>query len=134
MVGPALRILINSKLRASYVVALSSERIMFTNNTNITLELQAMIDRLAEGGGGEIVIPPGEYGFSPIRLASNICLTISAGAKLTASPDRADYFLIGYDHNEMGPVTSAIYAMDAVNVTLRGEGTIDLNGLLLFAL
>jgi len=87
-----------------------------------------MIDHASANGGGEIVIPPGDYTFTPLRLRSNICLTISAGARLTASPNRADYFPVGYDHNEMGQVTSALYAIDAENVTLRGEGTIDLNG------
>ena len=48
---------------------------------------------------------------------------------MIASPERSDYFPIGYNHNEMGDVYSAIYAMDKEHITLKGEGEIDLNGL-----
>jgi hypothetical protein len=101
---------------------------MFTINTDITHELQNAIDRLAESGGGEIVISPGVYHFRSIQLKSNICLNLRAGAKLVASPRREDYFPIGYNHNEMGEVHSAIYALEQENITLKGEGEIDLNG------
>jgi hypothetical protein len=101
---------------------------MFHNHTDITSTLQERIDVLAENGGGEILIPPGEYHFRPIQLKSNICLNLSAGAKLIASGKREDYFPVGYNHNEMGEVFSAIYAMNQDHITLKGEGTIDLNG------
>ncbi len=101
---------------------------MFKNHSDITEALQARIDQLAETGGGEILIPPGHYHFRPIRLRSRICLYLAAGAKLSASPRRENYFPIGYDHNEMGQVFSALYAFGETGVTLRGEGEIDLNG------
>ena len=101
---------------------------MFEKETDITEELQSRIDQLADAGGGEIRVPPGVYYFRPIELSSNVCLHLSAGARLVASPDRSDYFPIGYNHNEMGEVHSAIYALGQENVTLKGEGTIDLNG------
>ena len=101
---------------------------MFKNQSDITEALQNKINQLAASGGGEIRIPPGEYHFRPIELKSNICLNLSAGTKMIASPRREDYFPIGYDHNEMGQVHSALYALDAENITLKGEGTIDLNG------
>jgi hypothetical protein len=101
---------------------------MFTPNTDITLELQNIIDRLSKGGGGEILIPPGDYFFRPVELKSNICICLQAGARLVASPRREDYFPIGYDHNEMGEVFSAIYALGARNIILKGDGEIDLSG------
>ncbi len=101
---------------------------MFITNTDITIDLQSAIDRLAESGGGEILIPPGIYHFRPIELKSNICLNLSAGAKLVASPRKEDYFPVGYHHNEMGEVHSAIYAFDQENIILKGEGEINLNG------
>lgn len=101
---------------------------MFKTGTDITQKLQAEIDRLAAAGGGEIRIPPGEYTFRPVELKSNICLHLSAGAKLVASPRKEDYFPIGYHHNEMGEVYSALYAFDQANITLQGEGVIDLSG------
>jgi hypothetical protein len=74
------------------------------------------------------VIPAGEYSFKPIALKSNICLYLQAGAKMIASPHKDDYFPIGYDHNEMGQVYSAIYALDQEHITLKGEGEIALSG------
>lgn len=99
----------------------------FENHSDITEPLQAEIDRLAEQGGGEIRIGAGDYRFRPVRLRSNICLYLEAGARLTASGERSDYSEIGYNHNEMGDVFSCFFAMDAANITLRGEGSIDLN-------
>jgi hypothetical protein len=101
---------------------------MFSNPADITQELQSRIDEYSRRGGGEILIPPGEYHFRPIRLKSGICLNLSAGARLVASPHPQDYFPIGYHHNEMGEVTSALYAMQQEHITLKGEGVIDLNG------
>lgn len=101
---------------------------MFENASDITDELQDSIDQLAGTGGGEILIPPGEYHFRPIELRSNICLHLSAGAKLIASPHRRDYVPIGYNHNEMGDVYAALYALDQENITVKGEGAIDLSG------
>ena len=101
---------------------------MFQNLTDITETLQTQINQLSSAGGGEILIPPGTYSFRPIALKSNICLHLSAGARLVASPRKEDYFPIGYNHNEMREVYSAIYALGQENITLKGEGTIDLNG------
>jgi polygalacturonase len=79
-------------------------------------------------GGGEIVVPAGEYYFKQIELRSHICLNIQAGARLIASCRREDYSPIGYHHNEMKDVYSAIYAFDKENLTLKGEGEIALSG------
>lgn len=99
----------------------------FQNHSDLTDVLQARIDETAAAGGGVVSIPPGEYTFRPIRLRSNLCLHLEAGARLVASGRREDYFEIGYHHNEMGEVISCLYAFGERNVTLRGEGEIDLN-------
>lgn len=77
---------------------------MFVNQSDITAELQTRIDQVAAAGGGEISIPAGEYHVRPIQLKSHLCLHLQAGAKLIASPHQADYFPIGYHHNEMKEV------------------------------
>jgi hypothetical protein len=101
---------------------------MFNNQTDITDALQAQIDQLSISGGGSIVIGPGLYHIRQIALKSNINLHLTAGARLLASGDKADYQPIGYDHNEMGNVYSIIYAMGQENVSISGQGIIDLNG------
>ncbi len=99
----------------------------FKSRTDITEPLQERINQLSNAGGGEILIPAGEYTFRPIELKSNISLRLEAGAKLKASGKREDYFEIGYNHNEMGEVISCFYAFGQQNITLCGEGEIDLN-------
>lgn len=101
---------------------------MVLNHTDITDILQRQIDAVAAQGGGEVVVPPGRYTFRTLRLRSFLCLTLSAGAVLKASSRKEDYAPIGYDHNEMGPVVSALYAVGERQVTVRGGGTLDLNG------
>jgi hypothetical protein len=101
---------------------------MFKKNSDITDLLQSKIDTLALAGGGEIIIPAGTFTFRPIQLRSHICLTLSAGARLIASTIREDYHPVGYDHNEMGPVHSALFALDQEHITIRGAGIIDLSG------
>lgn len=101
---------------------------MFQPGTDITDALQSEIHRLCVLGGGAIVVPAGQYSFRPVELRSNLCLTLAAGCRLTASPRREDYFPIGYHHNEMGEVYSAFYALEQEHITLRGQGVLDLNG------
>lgn len=96
--------------------------------TDITCELQQQINRTAADGGGEVIVPAGEYTFRPIELKSGITLTLAAGCRLIASPHREDYRPIGYHHNEMGEVHSALYAMEQRGIVLRGEGELDLSG------
>jgi hypothetical protein len=48
--------------------------------------------------------------------------------QLIASTRRDDYFPIGYHHDEMNEVYSAIYAMEQQQITIKGEGEIALNG------
>ncbi|MFP4070068.1 MAG: glycoside hydrolase family 28 protein [Opitutales bacterium] len=101
----------------------------FATNTDITDSLQTLIDERATAGGGEVLVPPGVFRFRRIELKSGVCLRLQAGARLLASTRREDYIPIGYHHNEMGDVHSAIFALGARDVTLCGEGEIDLGGL-----
>jgi hypothetical protein len=80
--------------------------------------IQRTIDRSAAAGGGIVYLPPGDYLTGTITLRSNVTLYLEAGAVLWGSKHRADYA------NEY-----LIYAQDAVNVSLRGRGAIDGNGI-----
>ena len=95
---------------------------------DITEELQARINAVFGAGGGEVVVASGEWLFRPLELKSGVCLTLAAGCVLTASGKRSDYQPVGIDHNEMGQVYSALFAKQAADVSLRGPGTLDLNG------
>lgn len=98
------------------------------NGSNVTEALQNAIDEANTYGGGTVYIPPGDYYFGTVKLKSFITLYLDNGAVLRGTEKLEDYRKIGYFHNEMGEVTSMLYAVDAKNIHIRGEGVIDLNG------
>lgn len=91
-----------------------------------TKAVQETIDSLTEGG--TVQVPPGEFLCGTIELKRNVTLYLMVGAVLRGSPDLADYREIGFFHNEMQETISLIYALSQENITIMGEGTIDLNG------
>ena len=59
--------------------------------TKDTLAFQQALDRADLLGGGEVLVPPGDYLTGPLMLRSNTTLRIEEGASLLGSPDIADY-------------------------------------------
>lgn len=68
--------------------------------------IQAAIDYTFKNGGGEVVIPEGEYLTGGIRLRSNITLHLLKNAKLRGSRDPEDYF--GYLNDEVEPLDNEL--------------------------
>lgn len=89
------------------------------------------IDRLAEAGGGTLYFPAGIYLTGSIQLKSNITLELEAGAILRFSDNFDDYLPFAEVRQEgvmMKSFRPLIYAIDAENITLKGEGTLDGQG------
>jgi polygalacturonase len=82
--------------------------------------IQRAIDNCFEAGGGAVYLPPGKYLSGPITLKSNVTLYLDAGATLLGSEVLEDY--VGVRH--------LVYARDASNIGIAGEGTIDGSGAL----
>src|SRR5437588_3519192 len=59
--------------------------------TKDTLALQMTIERCSVLGGGEIVVPAGDYLSGALALRSNVLLRLAGGATLNGSPDMDDY-------------------------------------------
>ncbi|MBE6389585.1 MAG: hypothetical protein E7043_05370 [Lentisphaerae bacterium] len=59
--------------------------------TGSMFDIQKEIDLCAASGGGEVVLPPGNYLTGTIFLRSNIHLVIPEGSIITGSADLADY-------------------------------------------
>lgn len=91
-----------------------------------TKEIQAAFDA-ASAAKGTVVVPAGEYITGTIFMG-NASLWLQKGAVLKGSGDIADYPLIGYVHNEMGPMRTMMWTKDATGVTIYGEGELDMNG------
>jgi polygalacturonase len=94
--------------------------------TKDTAAIQNAIDACAKKGGGTVQLTAGTYVSAPIVLKTNITLELDKGATLLGSPDHADYPPKTEFHlPDSQPLVSAI---DASNVSITGEGTIDGNG------
>lgn len=96
-----------------------------------TAELQAVIDDCALAGGGRVVLGRGVYRAGTLVLRSGVTLHLERGATLLASEAIADYRpketplegrLLG------GIATALIFAENAANLAITGEGTIDGSG------
>lgn len=90
-----------------------------------TKQIQKAIDRLAEKGGGTVIVPEGKWLTGRIVLKSNICLHIEEGAELHFSGDIKDYLPVvqaryeGVDAYSLGGM---VYANGAENIAITGNG------------
>lgn len=99
-----------------------------TVNTKL---INQTIERLARQGGGTLFFPAGKYLTGPIRMKSNITLELEAGATLLFSTNFDDYLPFVEVRHEgvmMKSFCPLIYATDAENITIKGEGTLDGQG------
>jgi hypothetical protein len=79
--------------------------------------IQKAIDACTQAGGGMVYLPPGNFLTGTIVLKSNVTFHLSAGATLWGSRHIEDY----KPHH-------LIYAEDADNIAIEGDGTINGNG------
>lgn len=86
-----------------------------------TKSIQKAIDECAHNGGGTVLIPQGEFVSGVFQLKNNITLYLENGAVLKASSDIIDY-------NLDGTRVGLIFTKNCDNITIKGEGIIDLNG------
>jgi polygalacturonase len=87
---------------------------------------KAIEDCAAGKGGGTVEVPAGTYVIAPIQLKSNMTLHLQKDATLLGSPDMADYPKVVFArHPTLQPLVGSV---NAENITIDGEGTIDGNG------
>lgn len=94
--------------------------------TKDTLAFQQALDRCLVLGGGEVLVPAGQYLIGTISLHSNTTLRLEEGATLQGSPDLADYPLsqVRWEGKWIKGYPGLIVAVDAQNITLTGKGKI----------
>lgn len=96
-----------------------------------TVAVQRAIDDCNAAGGGTVYVPSGNYKIGSIFLKSNVTLNLENGATLYGSTDIKDYTPVKTDYVSLRthtPTIQLIYADDAENVAITGEGTIDGRG------
>ena len=97
-----------------------------TQDALCTQAVQAALDA-ADAAKGTVLIPSGTWTTGTINI-KGASLYLDKGACLKGSGNIDDYSYIDYIHSEMGPVLPLIYSMDEEDITISGEGCIDLNG------
>ena len=91
-----------------------------------TKEIQAVLDEAAAKGGLTVVVPRGTYVTGTLSLGS-ASLYLEKGAVLKGSDRWEDYRANGFRHNEMRECISLIYCMNGNDISISGEGTIDMS-------
>lgn len=95
-----------------------------------TVEMQALIDKVAADGGGVLVIPEGTYLTGALFFKQGVHLHIYDGGTLKGSNDPSDYPLVKTRiEGETCLYYSALINADGLDgFTISGKGTIDGNG------
>lgn len=100
-----------------------------TGIPNCAEQLQSLIDKCYEQGGGQIRLMAGKYTTSTIYLKSNVELFLDAGAVLAGVDD---YKIYSNQCPKKAPVPNVDMWYDAIitavgqkNIAVRGEGLID---------
>ena len=134
----SLRIILFSVFCFGMAITLKAERVDMLKSgakadgkTLNTMLINHTVDRLSPAGGGTLFFPAGTYLTGAIRLKSNITLELEAGATLLFSDNFDDYLPFMEVRHEgvmMKSFSPLISAMDAENITIKGEGTLDGQG------
>ncbi|HWI91369.1 MAG TPA: glycoside hydrolase family 28 protein [Flavisolibacter sp.] len=91
-----------------------------------TLSIQQAIDRCWVLGGGEVLMPAGNYLTGAIALKSNVIICLEKDAVITGTADFADYPVaqVRWEGKWMKGHVGLIYAFDAKNIGIIGAGKI----------
>lgn len=91
-----------------------------------TAALQQAIDRCWVFGGGEVVVPAGNYLTGAIALRSNVLLRLEKDAVIAGSPDFADYpvMQVRWEGKWIPGHVGLIYAVQADHTGIVGPGKI----------
>ncbi|MDQ3845687.1 MAG: glycosyl hydrolase family 28 protein [Bacteroidota bacterium] len=94
--------------------------------TKDTAAIQQALDRCWVLGGGEVLIPSGNYFTGAIALRSNTVLRLDKEATLLGTPDFTDYpvMQVRWEGKWIPGYTALIYAVDAENIGIIGQGKI----------
>jgi polygalacturonase len=118
------------------VAAIYNVRDFGAKGDGVTLDtaaVQAAIDACHRDRGGTIIVPASTFVIGTVELKSNVTLHLAANAKLLGSADGRQYHgaeaipLTG-EHTMGDGNVGLIFAANAENIAVEGEGTIDGQG------
>lgn len=91
-----------------------------------TAAIQGAVDYCVAKGGGTVLVPAGVWLSGSVGLKSQVTLRLEAGAVLRGSSRLEDYPPNGFKHRELGDTRSLLWAMHESDISICGEGTIEL--------
>ncbi len=94
------------------------------NATKDTAAFQKALDACQAAGGGEVVVPAGNYLIGSVEVHANTTLRLEKDVFVIESPDLADYPIIDgkFEGARAQVHRGLIYAENAKNVTIAGPG------------
>jgi polygalacturonase len=94
--------------------------------TKDTAAIQEALDRCGVLGGGEVVVPSGNYSTGSIALRSNTVLRLEDGANLIGTADFADYPVtqVRWEGRWIQGHIGLVYGIDADHTAIVGPGKI----------
>lgn len=94
--------------------------------TKDTAALQKALDACAAAGGGEVLVPAGNYLTGSLAIGSRTTVRLAEGSTLTGSPDVADYPIVTARwEGEFRPSHRALLSAEKVShVSIVGSGTL----------
>src|ERR1700679_1196922 len=94
--------------------------------TKDTVAIQQTIERCSVFGGGEVVVPAGDYLSGALALRSGVVLCVEEGATLNGSRDMSDYPVgpVRWEGHWIKGYSAFISAADAENIGIAGPGKI----------
>lgn len=94
-----------------------------------TAAFEKAIESSAGKGGGEIIVPAGDYLIGSVELKSHTTLRLQAGAHLLGSPDLDDYPVakVRWEGRWIDGHCALLFARDASDIGVIGPGTISGN-------
>ncbi|MEP6621765.1 MAG: glycoside hydrolase family 28 protein [bacterium] len=100
------------------------------NVTDCTAAFRDAVAACAKAGGGRVVVEGGTYLTGAIHLKSQVNLHVAKGATIKFTRDTTAFLpavLTRYEGTELMNYSPFIYAFEATNIAITGEGTIDGN-------
>ncbi|HTZ75971.1 MAG TPA: glycoside hydrolase family 28 protein [Candidatus Aquilonibacter sp.] len=94
--------------------------------TKDTAAIQEALDRCGVLGGGEVLVPAGNYWTGSLALRSNTVLRLEEGANLVGTADFADYPVtqVRWEGRWIQGHIGLVYAIDADHIAVVGPGKI----------
>ena len=94
--------------------------------TKDTAAFQRALDAAATAGGGDVLVPAGDYFIGSIELKSNTTLRLAKDAHLIGSPDMNDYPVVKvrWEGRWVDGHQGLIYARNSKHIGVVGPGKI----------